>query len=292
MTILALFYVSKLLWLVFEPSVLLLILGCAGLGLVLSARRGGARAPGGTARGPQAERRAAWGLGCISLTLGAYAAIALLPIGSALLQPLENRFPPVRRLPADVTGIIVLGGAVDTAISAARGMPSLNSAAERMTSLLYLARAYPQARLAFTGGNGRLLHGTMTEADVARAFFTQQGLDQRRIVYESRSRTTYENALFLKQRLGPKPGQTWLLVTSAWHMPRAVGLFRHAGWDVLPYPVGYKTMPGLSLDLGATFPDRLAMTDLAAHEWLGLFACWLMGRTSALFPAPHGRTPR
>jgi uncharacterized SAM-binding protein YcdF (DUF218 family) len=268
-----LFLVSKLLWLILAPSMLLLIIGCGGLGLLLAGRQ-------------------RVGLPCLCLSLGAFAAIALLPIGPLLLGTLENRFPEIRSLPARVTGIIVLGGAVDTEISAARGMPSLNSAAERMTSLLALARRYPKARLAFTGGNGRLIHGGMTEADVARDFFTEMGLDQSRMVYESRSRTTYENAVFLKRLLHPMPGETWLLVTSAWHMPRAVGLFRHAGWDVLPYPVGYKTAPGFSWAFNDTFPERLGMTDLAVHEWLGLIAYWLMGRTSALFPAPQGATPR
>jgi uncharacterized SAM-binding protein YcdF (DUF218 family) len=99
-----------------------------------------------------------------------------------------------------------LGGAVETDLSAARSMPSLNDAAERMTSLVYLARHYPKARLAFTGGNGELVHAPMPEATVARALWTELGLDQSRIVYESRSRTTYENAVLLKALLKPQPG--------------------------------------------------------------------------------------
>jgi len=267
------FVISKLLWLVCAPSVALLIIGCVGLILVARHRR-----------------RA--GLACLSVSLGAFVAIALLPVGDLLLGTLENRFPEVRTLPPDVTGIIVLGGAVETDLSEARGMPSLNAAAERMTSLVYLARHYPTAQLAFTGGNGLLIHGKMNEATVARDLFTELGLDQSRIVYEGRSRTTYENAVLLKAQLHPKPGETWLLVTSAWHMPRSVGLFRHAGWDVLPYPVGYKTAPDPIMTFRGSFPERLGMVDLAAHEWVGLVAYWLMGRTSALFPAPQETTPR
>lgn len=268
-----LFIASKLLWLLLAPSMLLLLL--AWLGLLLTLRR---------------RRRS--GMLCLCVSLGAYALIALLPIGSVMLAPLENRFPAVTDLPSDIAGIIVLGGAVETDLSAARGMPSLNAAAERMTSLVYLARRYPQARLAFTGGNGELIHGQMTEAAVARALFGQLGLDQSRIIYESRSRTTYENAVLLKALLAPKPGETWLLITSAWHMPRSVGLFRQAGWSVLPYPVGYKTAPGLTVAFRGSFPDRLSMVDLAAHEWAGLMAYWLLGRTSALFPAPQAATPK
>ncbi|MBW4023477.1 MAG: YdcF family protein [Proteobacteria bacterium] len=268
-----LFIISKLLWLIAAPSMMLLIL--AWLGLLLMFRR---------------HREA--GLACLTVSLGAMAIITLLPVGDALLAPLENRFPEVTTLPAKITGIIVLGGAIETDISAARGMPSLNGAAERMTSLVYLARHYPDAKLAFTGGNGELIHAPMTEAAVARQLFTELGVDQSRIVYESRSRTTYENAVDLKALLKPEPGQLWLLITSAWHMPRAVGLFRHAGWSVLPYPVGYKTAPGPMTEIRGSFPDRLAMVDMATHEWVGLVAYWLLGRTSALFPAPQGTTPR
>jgi uncharacterized SAM-binding protein YcdF (DUF218 family) len=268
-----LFIVSKLLWLLMAPSMLLLLLGLLGLLLVF-----------------QHRRRA--GLACLSVSLGALALIAVLPIGDAMLAPLENRFPEITVLPPDVTGIIVLGGAIETDLSAARGMPSLNEAAERMTRFVYLARHYPKARLAFTGGNGELIHAPMTEAAVARELWTELGVDQSRIVYESRSRTTYENAVLLKDVLKPQPGQVWLLVTSAWHMPRSVGLFRHAGWTVLPYPVGYKTAPTLMTEIRGALPGRLATVDLAAHEWVGLVAYWLLGRTSALFPAPQAVTPR
>ncbi len=264
-----LFLVSKLLWLIAAPSMLLLLLALLGLGLVLCQRR-----------------RA--GVTCLSVALAAFAAIAFLPVGAAMLAPLENRFPELQTLPATVTGIIVLGGAVETDLSAERGMPSLNAAAERMTSFVALARHYPEARLAFTGGNGEIIHGSMTEADVARMLFDELGLGNRSIIYESQSRTTYENVERLKAIVKPQPGQTWLLITSAWHMPRSVGLFRRAGWPVLPDPVGYKTGPGLIMAFRDTFPDRLGMVDLAAHEWVGLAAYRLMGKTSALFPAPQG----
>ena len=248
---------------------LLLLLACLGLLLVIFQ-----------------HRRA--GVTCLSVSLAALAAIAFLPVGSWLLAPIENRFPQPQALPGSVTGIIVLGGAVETAISAAHGMPALNSAAERMTSFVTLARRYPQAKLVFTGGNGELVHANLTEADVAKQLFDGLGLADRDVIYEHRSRTTYENVRDLKALLQPQPGQTWLLITSAWHMPRAMGLFQHSRWPVIPYPVGYKTGPGLVMALRGSFPDRLELVDLAAHEWIGLTAYWLLGRTSALFPAPQG----
>jgi uncharacterized SAM-binding protein YcdF (DUF218 family) len=261
-----LFVLSKILWMLAAPSVALLFLAWVGLLLVLWRLRAG--------------------FICLFIALGTYSGIALLPVGSLLLTPLENRFPTVRTLPANIDGIIVLGGAVRPDISQARGIPTLNGDAERMTALAYLARQYPNARLAFTGGNGLILHGTMAEADVAREIFTELGVDQSRIIYERQSRTTYETAIDLKALVKPQPGQHWLLVTSAWHMPRSVGLFRQAGWPVLAYPVAYQTRPSLSFALDETFPQRLEMVDIATHEWVGLTVYWLLGRTSALFPGP------
>ncbi|WP_284946858.1 YdcF family protein [Acidisoma cladoniae] len=256
-----------------RPSTLLLILALIGLVLVFRHRRRS-------------------GLTCLTLALGAFAVIAVLPIGDLMMAPLEDRFPQVTTPPAHVDGIIVLGGAVDTELSAARNEASLNADAGRMTQFLVLARRYPAAKLAFTGGNGRLVHGQTSEAEVAARFFTELGLDPSRITYEGRSRTTYENAVFLKAMLNPTPDQRWLLVTSAWHMPRSVGLFRRAGWSVIPYPVGYKTAPELTTAIEGSLPERLALVDLAAHEWVGLTAYWLLGRTDALFPSPQGATPK
>jgi uncharacterized SAM-binding protein YcdF (DUF218 family) len=261
-----LFFAEKILWLFAAPSTLLLAMAVIGLLL-------------------QFGRHRVASMSCLSVSLGAFALIAILPIGAWMLAPLENRFPEVKTLPANITGIIVLGGATSPDITAARGMPSLNADAERMTTLVALSRQYPNAKLAFTGGNGTLIHSPMTEAVVAREIFTELGVDQSRVTYEDRSRTTYENALFLKALMKPLPGQQWVLITSAWHMPRAVGLFRRAGWPVLPYPVGYKTAPGVN-GLHDGFPAKLGMVDQASHEWIGLVAYWLLGHTSALFPAP------
>ena len=226
------------------------------------------------------SRHASAGTVLLAASLAVQAVIFVFPVDIWVLAPLEDRIPRLIQPPARVTGIVVLGGAVNQVTTEARGIPSLNGAAERMTDFVARARQYPDAILAFTGGSGRIVNGSLTEADVARALFDQLGLD-RPITYESRSRTTHENAIDLARILHPQPGQTWLLITSADHMPRALAEFRAAGWPVVPDPVAYKTAHSFAASVSGGFPDRLSRIDEAAHEWLGLAATHLF-----VHPAP------
>ena len=224
------------------------------------------------------------GMTIVTLVTLAFLSIALLPVADWLTSPLENRFPQPRNLPGHVDGIIVLGGAIDPLTTAQRGIPSLNTRAERMTEFLRLARKYPDAKLVFSGGSGHFSFHlpVFTEADAARLFFTQQGLDASRILFENRSRNTYENVIFSKALVHPLTGQTWLLVSSAADMPRSIGIFRKAGWPVVAVSVAYKSGSPNSYVLG----DNLSQLDHGLHEWLGLVVYYLTGKTDALFPAP------
>jgi uncharacterized SAM-binding protein YcdF (DUF218 family) len=214
-----------------------------------------------------------------------FALIAALPLDQWALAPLENRFPA----PAPgqhVDGIIVLGGAIDAALTADRGMPSLNGAAERMTSFVTLARRYPDVPLVFTGGPSPNRPDGPTEAEGARMLAEALGVPQGRVTYEGASTTTWENGVLSTKLVAPKPGDVWLLVTSAAHMPRSIGVFRRAGWNVIADPVGYKTFRDPAHRGKRGFGERVALLDIAAHEWLGLVAYSAEGRTSAMFPAP------
>ncbi len=213
--------------------------------------------------------------------------VGIAPVGNALMLPLEERFPKWDPKRGSPHGIVVLGGAVSPDVSAARDDIALNEAAERMTAVAKLAREHPSARIVFTGGSGRLLGGA-SEADFVTGLFESFGIPRDRIVLEKRARNTIENAVLTKELVQPKPDERWLLVTSAHHMPRSVGLFRKAGFPVEAHPVDFRTRGAADLtepftSLGA----GLARTDTAGREWSGLFVYWLTGRTSELFPGPH-----
>ncbi|WP_428375576.1 YdcF family protein [Lichenicoccus sp.] len=228
-----------------------------------------------------------WRAGRVLAALGAagLAACLLLPVDGWAIRPLEDRFPQVARPPPTIDGIVVLGGGIDDLTSLDRGTPVLTSAGNRITSFVILANRYPKARLVFTGGSGSIVQGVSNEARYAREMFDQLGLAPERVTFENRSRTTWENAVMTAALVHPRPGERWVLLTSAAHMPRAVGVFRRAGWSVLPWPVGY-----LSRDRIAAWPQslggKLATLDWAVHEWIGLVAYRLEGHSSALFPAP------
>lgn len=215
------------------------------------------------------------------------ALICLGPLGHFLAAPLERRFPALAEDIAPPDGIIVLGGSVDETLSAERRRITFTEAAERLTAPIELLRRFPRTRLVFSGGSAALRPSGATEADAVRRFWRAAGIDHGQAIYEDRSRNTYENAVFTRDLVKPKSGERWLLITSAMHMPRSVGVFRRAGFPVVPYPVDFRTDGRLwSLGLVTHSAQGVATVDLAAHEWIGLLVYWLTGRSAALLPAP------
>ncbi len=214
------------------------------------------------------------------------AVFSVTPAANIFARPLEDRFPRPT-LSVAPTGVIVLGGAMDEAVTKQRGAPALNDAAERLTEPVALLRRFPQAQLVFSGGSGRFSPADLTESDVAKKLWLSLGAPEDRMRFENRSRDTWENAVFTKELVQPKPGERWLLVTSAMHMPRSVGIFRKIGFDVIPYPVDYQT-GGVPADFyGFRKPaDALRVLESASHEWIGLAAYWLSGKSAAFFPGP------
>lgn len=219
------------------------------------------------------------------------AVAAFSPVGRLLLYPLESRFPHWDPGQGAPDGIIVLGGSIDADASLASGAPVVARAADRIIAAAALARKYPNARVVFTGGSPRLVSDAR-EADYAAAIFESLGIEKSRLIMERQSRNTLENAEFTKALVAPKPGERWVLVTSAFHMPRSIGLFRKTGFPVEPYPVDWRVgSRRAAFSFTALALDGLSRTDLATREWLGLIAYRAAGQIDDLLPGPMDSNP-
>ena len=263
------FVLSKTVGVLLLPTNLLIVLALAGALLT-------------------ATRFARAGRRLMTAAIVLLALCAFSPLGNLLLYPLESRFPPWSAAQGTPDGIVVLGGPIDADLSVAHDVPVIHSGADRIVAAAALARKYPDARIIYAGGSANLVGSDAREADYAATIFESLGIDKARLIMDRRSRNTYENALFSKELAAPKSGERWLLVTSAFHMPRAIGLFRQAGFAVEPYPVDWRVGRSAA-DILAFTPlalEGLGRTDVAVREWIGLVAYRIAGRTSALFPGP------
>lgn len=261
------YYASKIVWFVAQPSTLIAIFLIVGSLLLW-------------------RRRAKWGKRFLLLGIAGYVIAGFSPLGNWLLTPLEDRIARANLSLVTPSGIIVLGGALDTVIGVERGSVSLNEAAERMTETVALARRYPQAPIIFSGGVGEILYSEITEADVARRFFADLGVAPERLVFEDRSRNTIENAELTAQLVRLLSGDGFILITSAFHMPRAAALFAAQGLRIFPWPVDYRTRG--DEDATRFFPrasEGLRRVDLATKEWVGLLVTWLRGHIASPFPS-------
>ena len=263
------FFLSKTVGVMLQPSNFLVGVGIVGLILLLS-------------------RFASLGRKLVGGSMLSLAICGFSPIGNLLLYPLESRFPPWDDARGVPDGIIVLGGAIEPNLSAAHGTPVFGPSVDRIIAAAGLARRYPNSRIVFSGGNAGLDPGNPArEADFSQSVFEDFGFSKDRLIIERRSRNTEENAEFSKALVSPKGGERWLLVTSAYHMPRAIGIFRKAGFAVEPYPVDWRTGGRASLLRPSRFfIGGIARIDTAWREWMGLIAYGITGRTSEFLPGP------
>jgi uncharacterized SAM-binding protein YcdF (DUF218 family) len=213
-------------------------------------------------------------------------AFGVLPLSHPLVSVLERRFPPPV-LPARVTGILLLAGAERPYATQVSGEPQLNRHGSRYATALRLAHRHPEARLVVVGGPFRdPVSGRLDQSGVARMLLAGSGLDPRRVSFETRATDTCDSAASVEALVRPAAGDAWVLVTSAVHLPRSVGCFRAAGWEVIPLGADRQVVPG-DWNVG-TFraAENLALLDLALHEWLGLAYYRAVGRIGTLFPGP------
>jgi len=223
------------------------------------------------------HRLAGWSL---TLLFTGTLALTLLPLGDLLLDPLERSFPARPDL-TQVDGIIVLGGAETTGAYRLWGGPQLNEAGERLIEGAMLAHRFPTARLIFTGGSATVgrKEDTTDPSKMVRDTWEALGISPERITLEQASRNTTENARLTHDLIQPKPGETWVLVTSAFHMPRAHETFARNGWEgITAWPVDFRSgdLAGLR---GIWRLDRnLLGVNLALKEYLGTLAYRIIGK--------------
>jgi uncharacterized SAM-binding protein YcdF (DUF218 family) len=264
------YYLSKIAWFFATPSNLLISLVLLGLALTFF------------------KRLRLFGIWLSLVFTLATIALGLLPIASYILLPLEERFPAFRDDGRPVDGIILLGGAVEASDSKARGSLVANESAERVLDTLQLAHRYPAARILISGGGGTVFGDGAAEAPIIAEYFKSIGIDPARILVEDRSRTTAENAVYSRELAKPREGERWLLVTSAWHMPRAVGVFEKVAFPVTPHPVDFRTAGGSRTHRPFAFiSEGLRRLDIGTKEWAGLIAYYASGRTTRVFPGPQ-----
>lgn len=255
------FYMSKLIWFFIQPSNLLLILFISGLIFYSKGWRKTA-------------------IRVLSLSVALFALAGLSPLNHMMMLTLEEQHVKPRMEELDSpAGFIVLGGMIDTLVSGARREMTLNHAAERLTEAARLAYRYPDAKIVISGGVGAILYAGSDEASAAKQFFTDIGIAPDRILIETESRNTWQNAVYTKSLLKPQAGEQWLLITSAFHMPRSMGVFRAADFEVTPWPVDYRTRGMEDMWRFTIQPSKaLRNIDIAAKEWVGYLAYSMTGR--------------
>lgn len=258
---------SKIFWFFTQPVNFSMALAFLGLGLI-------------------SLNKVRWGFRFAAAGLVLLLAFAHSSLPNLLVLPLENRFVRTE-LPGDITGFVSLGGGLDDIVAKSRSVTELESASDRLVELAVLGRRYPQAKLVYTGGTGNIIYQDGGAASVAEKLMLDLGFDASRLILEKRSRNTFENAVFTRELVKPQPGETWVLITSAFHMPRAIGTFRKAGWTVIAWPVDYRTRKdGAEWQFFFNAVTHLEIANLAVKEWIGLLAYRIAGYTDDVFPEP------
>lgn len=260
------YVVSKVFWLLAQPLSLALLFAVGALALIALRRRWPAMILGS--------------LGLLILGLASFT-----NIGAVTIAPLEGRFQRPAELPARVDTIVLLGGATDARISTARQVTETNDAGDRLIETIRLAQLYPQARIVLTGGVAAILAGAESEALTMQRLLLAFGIASARLIIEGEARNTDENASYTAKLLGPEPG-TVLLVTSAFHMPRSIGLFRKAGIAAIAWPTDYRSsgIERFGIDIAEPVANLQTAT-VAMKEWIGLLVYHWTGRTDDLLPA-------
>ena len=207
----------------------------------------------------------------------------VLPSGSFLIYLLEKNFHSQVNLPEKIDGILILAGATDPFLSKEHKTISLNGSAERLIESVQLINKYPMAKVIFAGGSGSLEYPELSHSEVAKKFFSLFDIDINKIYFENKSRNTYENILFAKERFNPNINEKWIIVTSAFHLTRAMNIGKKLNWQFIPYATDFKAPKKFLWKFNKNLFINLQEFDLASHEWLGLIYYYYMGRSYKIY---------
>ena len=217
------------------------------------------------------------------LSLVFFIIIAVMPTGEYMIYHLEKKFHVMPPLPNKIDGILILSGGTNPVLTKEYNQISLNDSVERLTESLQLMKKYSNAKIIYSGGSGLLHNQQLTHSYVAKLFFTNNVMKLDNIIFEDKSRNTYENILFSKKIAKPEINENWLIVTSAHHMQRALNIAERLEWKFIPYAVDFKSRKKFVWELRIYLLNNLVLFQTASHEWLGLIAYYWMGRSSKIF---------
>ena len=215
--------------------------------------------------------------------------IIFLPNGTYLLWKLENTYSKPQIFSSNIDGIIILGSGTEPFLTYQHNQIILSEHVERITESIELMKRFPNAKIVYSGGSFTTNpEAKLTGVDVAKMFYTQMEIDVNKIIFEDKSLNTYENFVFSKKYINNINNEKWLLLTSAFHMKRAMSVAEKLNLNLIPYPVDYQLKKKYNwyrmyIVKGRSFLRNMNHFQLAAHEYIGLAAYYLTNRSSKMF---------
>ena len=209
--------------------------------------------------------------------------ISVLPIGNYLIYKIEKDYHSQSSIPDRLDGILILGGVTNPSMYKEFNEISVNGSAERLIESVSLIKRFNKSKVIFSGGSGIINRPDLGHSQVAKSFYKKVGLDESRIIFEDNSRNTYENILFSKKIAQPKKNENWLLITSAYHMKRALLIGSKNNWEFIPYAVDFKNKRKFKFVPSLNLLSNINSLQYGSHEWLGLISYYLMNRTDKIF---------
>lgn len=258
------FFIGKVFWELFNPVQVLFITLFVSLPMLLSSWKKFAKY-------------------LLFFSVGVFLFIGIIPT-KFIAAPLENYFPQTQLPPQEqVEGIFILGGSINLIASEKQNRTIFDKNKKRVSGGIEMMKHYPAVRVVYSGSNYTPFVGRH-EGYYFRKYLKSLGI-KRKIIYEKYSRTTYENARYASSAVSDFD-KKWILVTSAVHMPRSIGLFRKEGLNVVPYPVDYIKEDKHS---SKPFSPKLFISNYfrfnqVMKEYISLLAFYVLGKTDHLLP--------